>query len=231
MSKCLKSSRSMRRAQGGFTLLEVMVAIAVLAVAMSAIVGVNVGAMAMTSRTKGYTIAPLLARSKMIDVEEAIREKGFPDFDEREEGDFSEEGYPAIKWSSEVLKIKLPAPDLSGGADLGGALGKLTGNPGGGESMGGPMGGDASMLMSGLPMIMDQLEKAIREVRVTVTWADGKRETEFSVTTHIVNIPGADVGIGTTQVPGGTPGMPGQLPGGGMPPLPTDFRKTLVPPK
>lgn len=235
MSKSLKSRGSIYRAQGGFTLLEVMVAIAVLAVAMSAIVGVNVGAMAMTSRTKGYTIAPLLARSKMIDVEESIREKGFPDFDEREEGDFAEEGYPAITWSSEVLKIKLPAPDLSGGADLGGALGKLTGNTAGGESLGiGPMGGDASMLMSGLPMIMDQLEKAIREVRVTVTWADGKRETEFSVTTHIVNIPGAEVGIGTTQLPGGMPGMPGmpgQLPGGGMPPLPTDFKKTVGPPK
>jgi len=197
-----------------------MVAIAVLAVAMSAIVGVNVGAMAMTGRIKGYTVAAMLARSKMIDVEELIREKGFPDFDEREEGDFSEEGYTNIKWAYEVLKIKLPTPDLSGGADLGGSIAKLTGkDPSQVDTAaaGSPLGGDASMLMSGLPMLLDQLEKAIREVRVTVTWADGKKEQEFGVTTHIVNIPGAEVGVGTTQVIGG---QPGQMPGGGSPVLP-----------
>ncbi|MBI5526522.1 MAG: prepilin-type N-terminal cleavage/methylation domain-containing protein [Deltaproteobacteria bacterium] len=218
----------------GFTLLEVMVAIGVLAVCMSAIVGVNVGAMAMTSRTKGYTVAAMLARSKMIDVEESVREKGFPDFDEREEGDFSEENYPEIKWASEILKIKLPAPDLSGGADLGGSLAKLQGRDSSQvDSLGlTPMGGDANMLMSGLPMLLDQLEKAIREVRVTITWTEGKKEQSFSVTTHIVNIPGAEVGVGVTQVIGGQPGaMPGAIPGmpGGLPgPMP--FGKGLPPP-
>jgi general secretion pathway protein I len=231
-------SEKKNQRQGGFTLLEVMVAVGVLAVCMSAIVGVNVGAMAMTSRTKGYTVAAMLARSKMIDVEESVREKGFPDFDEREEGDFSEENYPDIKWASEILKIKLPAPDLSGGADLGGSLAKLQGKDTSQvDSLGlTPMAGDANMLMSGLPMLLDQLEKAIREVRVTITWNEGKKEKSFSVTTHIVNIPGAEVGVGVTQVIGGQPGaqpggMPGAIPGmpGGLPgPMP--FGKGFPPP-
>jgi general secretion pathway protein I len=187
--------------QGGFTLLEVMVSMAILAISMSAIVGVNVGAMAMASKTKGITVAAMLARSKMIDVEERIREKGFPDFDEKEDGDFDDDNFPNFKWSYEILKIKLPPPDLSKIDATKQQAQDMTGGSMQSDSLGiAPILGSNSMLMSGLPMVMDQIESAIREVRVNILWMEGKKEQNFSVTTHIVNIPGADVGIGTQQV-------------------------------
>ncbi|MFA6034208.1 MAG: prepilin-type N-terminal cleavage/methylation domain-containing protein [Myxococcota bacterium] len=190
----------------GFTLLEVMVAMAILAVSMSAIVGINVGAMAMSSKVKGLTVASFLARGKMIEVEEKIREKGFPDFSTKESGDFSEEGYPNIRWTSEIIKIKIPQVDPSK-VDLGGGLTKLSGSEQKPDSLGiGPSGGGMGMLSAGIPMLMNQIENAIREVRVTVLWMDGKREQNMAVTTHIVNIPGAEVGIGVTQVQVGAQG-------------------------
>jgi general secretion pathway protein I len=176
-----------------------MVSMAILAIAMSAIVGVNVGAMSMSGKTKGYTIAPMLARSKMIDVEEKIREKGFPEFDETEDGDFADDGFPNINWTYEVLKVKIPAPDVSR-IDMSNQAGNQASRPPS-EGLGiTPVLQSNSMLMAGLPLLLDQLERAIREVRVTVSWMEGKREQSFAVTTHIVNIPGADVGTGVQQV-------------------------------
>ena len=72
----------------GFTLLEVMISLAILSVALSAVIGVNIGAMSISGKSKGIIIAASLARSKMFDLEEELRIKGFPDFDEQLDGDF-----------------------------------------------------------------------------------------------------------------------------------------------
>jgi general secretion pathway protein I len=171
---------------------------------MSAIVGINAGAMAMASKTKGITIASFLARLKMVDVEEKIREKGFPTFSEKEEGDFSDQGFAGIKWKAEIIKVKIPEVDPNK-ADLNTGLAKLSGTDGTtSESLGiTPESGGLSMFTAGLPMVMQQIEQAIREVRVTVYWTEGKAEQSLAVTTHIVNIPGAEVGLGTVQAQGG----------------------------
>ena len=194
-----------RPGEMGFSLLEVMVAIAVLAVAMSAIVGINTGAMTMAAKSKAYTQASMLARSKMIDIEEKIREKGFPDFDETEDGDFSDEGFRNFTWVSEIVKIKLPKPDVSSAAaaaDSAGGTGSSTGAAGIASGALGiaPALSANPMITAGLPMVLDQIEGALREVRLTVNWKEGTSEKGFTVTTHIVNIPGAEVGTGVQQV-------------------------------
>jgi general secretion pathway protein I len=93
----------------GFTLLEVVVALAILSLALMAIFDLNAGAVAMHSYTKKLTVATLLARSKMTDIEQQLYDKGFSADDEEDGGDFSEEKWPDYKW-----RVKIIAPKTDG---------------------------------------------------------------------------------------------------------------------
>ncbi len=194
----------------GFTLLEVMISMAILSVALSAIIGVNIGAMAISGKARGIILASSLARSKMFDLEEELRQKGFPDFDEQIDGDFDAEGHPEFKWVAQIIKIKLPEysppQDVSsiaqqnqqGGTSLG--INPVTISP------------EMSAAMAGLPMLIKQIEDAIREVKVTIKWLEQEKEQSLAVTTHFVDIPGMQMGIDSSVIqqvaPGGTPPMP-----------------------
>ena len=90
----------MRRA---FTLLEVVVALAILGLALLAIFDLNAGAVASHAYAKRITIATMLARSKMTDIEQELYDKGF-DADDREiQGDFRAEGWEAYTWKAQIL--------------------------------------------------------------------------------------------------------------------------------
>jgi general secretion pathway protein I len=96
--------KSDRRA--GFTLLEVIVSLAILGLSLMAIFDLNAGAVAMHSYTKKLTVASLLARSKMIDIEQELYDKGFNNDDEEKSGDFSDEGWSTFKWRAKILAPK-----------------------------------------------------------------------------------------------------------------------------
>jgi general secretion pathway protein I len=87
----------------GFTLLEVIVSMAILGLALMAIFDLNAGAVAMHAYTKKLTVASLLARSKMIDIEQDLYDKGFNNDDEERSGDFSDEGWSSFKWRAKIL--------------------------------------------------------------------------------------------------------------------------------
>src|SRR5712692_5878851 len=87
----------------GFTLLEVIVSMAILGLALMAIFDLNAGAVAMHAYTKKLTVASLLARSKMIDIEQDLYDKGFNNDDEEKSGDFSDEGWSSFKWRAKIL--------------------------------------------------------------------------------------------------------------------------------
>jgi len=87
----------------GFTLLEVVVALAILGLALMAIFDLNSGAVASHAYAKRITIATMLARSKMTDIEQDLYDKGF-DADDREiQGDFRPEGWEAYTWKAQIL--------------------------------------------------------------------------------------------------------------------------------
>ena len=60
----------------GFTLLEVVVALAILGVSLMAIFDINAQAVAKHVYAKKLTVATLLARSKMIDLEQELYDQG-----------------------------------------------------------------------------------------------------------------------------------------------------------
>jgi general secretion pathway protein I len=92
-----------RHGATGFTLLEVIVSMAILGLALMAIFDLNAGAVAMHAYTKKLTVASMLARSKMIDIEQDLYDKGFNNDDEEKSGDFSDEGWSSFKWRAKIL--------------------------------------------------------------------------------------------------------------------------------
>src|SRR4051812_29955429 len=119
--------------RSGFTLLEVVVALAILGMSMMAIFNVNAEAVYAHVYAKKLTVATLLARSKMTDIEQELYDKGFQVDDDDKGGDFSEEGWPSYKWRAKIIAPKTNgmSPDQ--------LIGAIFGIP-----MGGGKGGDAA---------------------------------------------------------------------------------------
>lgn len=98
MKHTTQNSRKNRKA--GFTLLEVMVAVAILAVALTAIYKLHAGTITMTADSRFYTVAPLLAQAKMAEFELMDLEDLASD-----SGDFGED-FPEYEWSVIVEDVE-----------------------------------------------------------------------------------------------------------------------------
>lgn len=188
------------RAATAFTLLEVMVALAILAMALMALADLTGNALRNHAYARDLTVATLLARGKMAALEEAYEDAGFKDFDETEEGDFADEGRPGFKWRVELKRPEAAlAPDElisillgASGGDAQDLMGKLLGTGGAkaGQS-GGPQTASAGGLVGGMLQAQitafgEALKKSLREMRLTVGWMDGRELRQFTVTTHLV---------------------------------------------
>ena len=222
----------------GFTLLEVMISLAILAIALVALSGLNGGAVAMHAYSRRATEATLLLRGKMLDVEEELQKNGFSDFDDEKHGDFSDDGSPGYAWSAEILKPNVQldpaqlmsllgagqgqagqtsAGNISGAASaLAGSL--LGGQKGGpqptsasplGALLGGPIGG---MMQTQATTFIETLKKSVREIRLTVSWPDGRGRGSISASQLIVILPES---VGQTPNPA-QPAQP-QVPQPGQP--------------
>ena len=87
----------------GFTLLEVMVALVIVAVAFVGLLGVHNRNLKQVGRDQDVTLATLLARELVAQME--VSEK-FPDTGVSQ-GEF--ETYPGFFWEREVTETELPA--------------------------------------------------------------------------------------------------------------------------
>lgn len=85
----------------GFTLLEVLVAVAILAIAMVAILKANVQNLDALTESRETSTASLLAASKLAEVEAA----GAANWNEFQ-GDFGED-YPDYTWEVETTSTKV----------------------------------------------------------------------------------------------------------------------------
>lgn len=134
------------RARRAFTLLEVMVALSILAVSLTAVFSINSSSVYGHVYAKKLTVATLLARAKMTDLEQQLYDKGFQADDAEEAGDFSEDGWPSYKWRAKIIAPKTNgmSPD-----QLIGAIFNLP--MGGGDTKDGK-GGSGSLLDAIAPM-------------------------------------------------------------------------------
>jgi len=91
----------MRNQQGGFTLLEVMIAMAILAIALLAVFQMQSQSISMATEARFTTTASLLAQSKMADVESAASLTN-----RTENGDFGPD-YPQYGWNLKVTDTRI----------------------------------------------------------------------------------------------------------------------------
>lgn len=92
----------------GFTLLEVMVAMAVIAIALTALLGSHSQSVSLAAEAKFNTTVALLAQQKMTELELA----GFGDLN-YDAGDFGE-NFPGYRW-----EVRIGNPNLPGYEDFG----------------------------------------------------------------------------------------------------------------
>jgi general secretion pathway protein I len=181
----------------GFTLLEVLVAVAILGLALSSIFASEAGAIKVANRARRTSYATVLARCKLGEIEEKVMKEGLPavsasDTDECCDG-AEIEGF-ACDWSIE--RIVLPdSTEQEGGTLEDGAPGAAGGeDPLGGQSIesmmsggGASMGGLAEMAMSyTYPVLKSTIEEQVRRVTVTVRWQEGTQRKSFDVVQYLV---------------------------------------------
>lgn len=190
-----------RKILGAFTLLEVMVAVAILAIALTAIFSSQAGAIRVASRARFTTTATLLARCKMAEIEEQMMREGLPAVSATGVDACCEEGeVEGFECEWEISRIVLP-DQAALGDEEGGAAGGLADLAGAGEPgaespdvagiMGGMMGGGGDMMSElalsyAFPVIKPQIEEQVRRARVTVRWHEGEREQSFDVVQFLV---------------------------------------------
>jgi prepilin-type N-terminal cleavage/methylation domain-containing protein len=211
----------------GFTLLEVMIALAILAAALVVLLGAQTRAVVSTSRANSTATAAQLARGKMFDLEDEILTDGFTTSVETEWGDFRDEGYEGYEWEALIEPVEI-TPDAMESFDTQ-VFGQLYGESGesGEEGGGGALTGSSAvsqympMILSQIPQFINQLgQDRVRKITLEIKWEDMSGERSFRVEQFVVDYEGAseDMQNGNT-VPGGTtpPALPsGNGSGGGL---------------
>jgi general secretion pathway protein I len=93
----------------GFTLLEVMMALAILGLGLTVLIKSAAGSIFNAQQAHMMGVVTDLARAKMYDIEETLLKDGFSDTEQKEDDKaFTDEGWPSIKYSYKVEEVELP---------------------------------------------------------------------------------------------------------------------------
>jgi prepilin-type N-terminal cleavage/methylation domain-containing protein len=163
----------------GFTLLEVLIAVAILAISLSSLMASQMNSMAATRYARDVSSVALLAERQIIELEFAHRLEGWVNSDVELEGDFAEQGYDDIDWVCTIHFIELPEYNQL-----------IESNEGADEASG---ASDDNMVDAGdqafgalgvvWPIVKAAIENSIRKVDCTLSWKQGKIDQEFTIQT------------------------------------------------
>jgi prepilin-type N-terminal cleavage/methylation domain-containing protein len=184
MTRCRPRLRRCHEAgrDAGFSLLEVLVALAILATALVVLARIVTGNVMAANHSRMTTAATFLARSRISMMEQSLLEYGFAEMDGEDEGTFSEEGFPRFRWYSAVERIELPADATQQIQDV---SNKATTSTNPMEMLSGFMGGFMSTLMDPIRL---GLEESVRKLTVRVMWDEpGKPEQSFEVVSFLTD--------------------------------------------
>ncbi|MBI3541788.1 MAG: type II secretion system protein [Deltaproteobacteria bacterium] len=165
MRRLLRGAK--RSAQGGFTLLEVMIAMTIMTLAFSYIYTSQSQNIVLVTKTKELNTAGWLAHNKMIESEHLYEGKPFGELPKGPEIEKFKEPYERFTWKREVKEVKFP--------DL----------PMGGQKEGEGVQEAVRILAKTLTKY---LNSALREMVVTVTWQRGDGEVNVRLSTYLIDL-------------------------------------------
>ncbi|MEI6080509.1 MAG: prepilin-type N-terminal cleavage/methylation domain-containing protein [bacterium] len=172
----------------GFTLIEVMIALMILAITLIALSSGQGVALSSTRKAKLTTMATIAAKNMMADIEIMSEVKGVTyvkDLGEKAEGEFTDDEYKGWKWTREVKEVTFP---LSAIMKMFTAQEKAAGESEGEQT---PLGGGAEAQI--LDLVSTNIEKlmkdSIREITVTVSWPvkAGKAFSSMKLVYYVVD--------------------------------------------
>ena len=159
----------------GFTLLELMIAVFILAMAVAVLLGTQSTSMRMMGYANNTSVVTMLTRSKMQDIEyevaQTVKKEGIKEkYEETIDGDFRDQGYGDIKWSALIQSIELSDDASTDFVD------SVTKQIYGEGDEGGTLSGNTTitqflpMMVGFMPQIINQLGQRIRRITLTTTW-------------------------------------------------------------
>ena len=205
-----------KRSTQGFTLLELLIAISILAFALSALLGHQGVAIQASEYSNRVSQAAFLLEAKVQDVKHKMISDSIDVYDNCEEGDFRDEGFnkkmAEYRWKVCAFKIEIQegstellterfmsimSGGMGGDAGLGGAggVGGLGALGGGGMGANGsgmnPMDqamGQIAMATGMIPQFLQQLEEQIRKVRLEVSWQNQRQRRRIVIERFVTTL-------------------------------------------
>lgn len=178
--------RSIRQDRRAFTLLEVMIALAIMTACFAILLKSQGNAVVMTRESRYIITATQLAQEKMSEVRLQVEKTGVYDRLMNEEGDFDDFGDEAFnlefaeefedfhyEWWVSEMDLAIAGDILSMATE---AAGDENQDERGGGSLG--AGTDAVMGMLSGDLLTQQIGRYFREVRVRVWWGEDSKQAE-----------------------------------------------------
>jgi len=169
--------------QRGFSLLEVMIAMAILSGALTGLTLTLGRAVRAANHARLMTTATFLCRAKLVELEDKFIIDGFTDeagnaekHGDFKEGPYKDDAFKRYTWTTIVDKIRLPnAQDMQAAAtkliqDRQQAGSSGSSSPSSSSSSDPTGGGLGSTMGSMLGPVKEMLEQGIRRVTVRVEW-------------------------------------------------------------
>jgi general secretion pathway protein I len=194
-----------RQTDAGFTLLEIMVAVAILASTLVVLLSIVTNNVRSTNHAKMTTAATFLARTKMVEIEDEILDNGFTDNDESKAGTFRDLGYPQFRFDTLIERIELPSDMAQKARDQSTTETKDSKDPM--SMLTGFMGG---MMSSFIDPVRLGLQESVRKVTVRVLWDEhGRRDQTLEVVQYLTDPAKLDLALNPGAGATGTGGSGG----------------------
>jgi general secretion pathway protein I len=138
-----------KQRQRGFTLIEVMIGLALLGLALTVLIKSAAGSIFNARQAQMMGIVTDLARAKMYDIEEELIKDGFNETGLSDGDDacsdfeaFEDEGWKGVEWCAKIVQVELPSWDK---------LQEMSKNSGSGSGSGSAKSGSGSGMLDELP--------------------------------------------------------------------------------
>lgn len=162
--------------QKGFTLLEVMIAVAIIGVGIGAILIAENNSLDTTFRAQRMTTVAMLAKNTLIEAERELEGKTFEEVKKESEGVFGAP-FSDYRWERKIKEITFPnimdsaPPEGANGAAQKQGLDRIDPN-----------------IEKIVKLSTNFLSKSTREITITILWTEKKEPQKFSVSQYWVDL-------------------------------------------